>query len=563
MTAQVTKHLHLVAGAPDGIKKLRGLILELAVRGKLVAQHTGDEHASKLISRLRIERAGWLASQGELDAECRTMQRKLAMLKEAAAPFPIPTTWQPVRLIDCSQILVDCHNKTAPYTASGIPIIRTSNIRGQKFRLDDLRFVSEATYEYWSRRCPPRPGDIMFTREAPMGEAAIVPEGAKYCLGQRTMLIRPMHKYINNRYLLLALTEPHLLQRASTEAIGSTVKHLRVGDVENLAIPLPPLAEQHRIVAKVDELMALCDRLEADQADAEAAHAQLVQALLGSLTQATNAADFRASWRRLSAHFHTLFTTEASMDALKQMVLQLAVQGALVDGDVANTSASALLEQIGSTEGHVMKPAEPLWTTPDSWQWTQLGSLLSGGLQNGISPKPVSFETSVRCLTLGATTRGRFNESCFKYVELDVAVVPKYLLKFGDLLVQRANSIEYVGVSAIYDGADDQYIYPDLMIRMRVSNLMSRRYVHLCLSSSGVRAYMRSKATGTQGNMPKINQGTVGGVPIPVPPHEVQHRIVAKVDELLALCDQLKAQLAEARQQHGQLATVLTAHALA
>lgn len=113
-----------------------------------------------------------------------------------------------------------------------------------------------------------------------MGEAAIVPEGAKFCLGQRTMLVRPMHEYIYNRYLLIALTEPHLLERASTSAIGSTVKHLRVGDVEQLNIPIPPLAEQHRIVAKVDQLMALCDQLKARLNQARQVHEQLASALV-------------------------------------------------------------------------------------------------------------------------------------------------------------------------------------------------------------------------------------------------------------------------------------------
>jgi len=113
-----------------------------------------------------------------------------------------------------------------------------------------------------------------------MGEAAIIPRDQLFCLGQRTMLIRPMHEYVSNEYLLLALTEPHLLERASEYAIGSTVKHLRVGDVENLNIPVPPLAEQHRIVAKVDELMALCDALKARIKDAQATQIHLADAIV-------------------------------------------------------------------------------------------------------------------------------------------------------------------------------------------------------------------------------------------------------------------------------------------
>ena len=120
----------------------------------------------------------------------------------------------------------------------------------------------------------------MFTREAPMGEAAIIPDGAQFCLGQRTMLVRTMHDYIDNRYLLITLTEPHLLERASRSAIGSTVKHLRVGDVEQLNIPLPPLAEQHRIVAKVDQLMALCDHLKTGLTQARQLNDELASTLV-------------------------------------------------------------------------------------------------------------------------------------------------------------------------------------------------------------------------------------------------------------------------------------------
>lgn len=113
-----------------------------------------------------------------------------------------------------------------------------------------------------------------------MGEAAIIPNGAKFCLGQRTMLVRPMHEHIDNKYLLIALTEPHLLERASISAIGSTVKHLRVGDVEQLNIPLPPLAEQHRIVAKLDQLFALCDQLKSRLATARQLHERLAGTLV-------------------------------------------------------------------------------------------------------------------------------------------------------------------------------------------------------------------------------------------------------------------------------------------
>ncbi len=277
---RLAEHFHTLFTTESSIDALKQSLLQLAVMGKLVPQDPTDEPASELMVRLRQERSEWLLSKQDSAPECKTMLRKLSSLSEASPPFPLPDSWQAVHLIDCSRMLVDCHNKTAPYASEGIPIIRTSNIRNREFRFDDLKYVNDETYEYWSRRCPPEPGDIMFTREAPMGEAAIIPDGAKFCLGQRTMLVRPMHDYIDNRYLLITLTEPHLLERASTDAIGSTVKHLRVGDVEQLNIPLPPLAEQHRIVAKVDQLMVLCDQLRTRLTQARQLNEQLASALV-------------------------------------------------------------------------------------------------------------------------------------------------------------------------------------------------------------------------------------------------------------------------------------------
>lgn len=277
---RLAEHFHTLFTTEPCIDALQQTLLQLAVMGKLVPQDPSDEPASELMTRLRQERSEWLLDKQDSNPECKTMLRKLSSLGESSPPFSLPASWQAVHLIDCSRMLVDCHNKTAPYVNEGIPIIRTSNIRNREFRLHDLKYINKETYEYWSRRCPPEPGDIMFTREAPMGEAAIIPDGAKFCLGQRTMLVRPMHDYIDNRYLLIALTEPHLLERASTSAIGSTVKHLRVGDVEQLNIPLPPLPEQHRIVAKVDQLMALCDQLKTRLTQARQLNEQLASTLV-------------------------------------------------------------------------------------------------------------------------------------------------------------------------------------------------------------------------------------------------------------------------------------------
>jgi type I restriction enzyme S subunit len=126
--------------------------------------------------------------------------------------------------------------------------------------LTKTKKISEETYAYWARRLPPRAGDIFFTREAPMGEAAIVPEDEKVCRGQRSMLIRLFEKHFSNRYLLYVIMSPGFQARMIEAAIGMTVKHLRVGGVEDLVVPVPPKSEQDQIVESIERLFEICDR---------------------------------------------------------------------------------------------------------------------------------------------------------------------------------------------------------------------------------------------------------------------------------------------------------------
>jgi type I restriction enzyme, S subunit len=178
------------------------------------------------------------------------------------SPAAVPPGWQWTTPIEVCARVVDCHNKTANYSDSGIVLIRTSNVRSGKIDLSRTPFVDSATYEFWSRRCKPEPGDIIFTREAPMGEVGIIPPSAKICMGQRMMLMRASDRILNS-FLSFALQSPNLKAHIGRTAVGSGVQHLRVRDVERLAIPLPPLAEQIRIVAEVERRLSVVEELEA------------------------------------------------------------------------------------------------------------------------------------------------------------------------------------------------------------------------------------------------------------------------------------------------------------
>jgi type I restriction enzyme, S subunit len=256
----------ILIDSPESVQSYKGAILDLAVSGLLLPpQPTANSTGDKLLALIGTRCAQWIKkSEGQEQKEALAMQRKVRAQRVNPPALRLPAHWAWGSMLQVAQALVDCHNKTAPYVPEGIHLVRTTDIRDGEMDLRHTRKISRETYEYWARRLPPKAGDIFFTREAPMGEAAIVPDGQTVCLGQRSMLIRLFPELFNNRFLLYVIRSPGFQKRMVASAIGMTVKHLRVGGVEDLMVPVPPKDEQDRIVQLVDALFIHCDRL-ADQ----------------------------------------------------------------------------------------------------------------------------------------------------------------------------------------------------------------------------------------------------------------------------------------------------------
>lgn len=248
--------------APEDVAAFKGLVLDLAANGRLLPPlHRHSSTGEEVLQAIAEARNMWAVTAIDQEKkEALGMQKKLRTQRVPVPADPLPEHWCWASLLQVSQAVVDCHNKTAPYVAEGIHLVRTTDIRNGRMDLTKTKKISEETYAYWARRLPPRAGDIFFTREAPMGEAAIVPEGEKVCLGQRSMLIRLFEKHFSNRYLLYVIMSPSFQARMIEAAIGMTVKHLRVGGVEDLVVPVPPKSEQDQIVESIERLFEICDR---------------------------------------------------------------------------------------------------------------------------------------------------------------------------------------------------------------------------------------------------------------------------------------------------------------
>lgn len=193
-----------------------------------------------------------------------------------------------------------------------------------------------------------------------------------------------------------------------------------------------------------------------------------------------------------------------------------------------------------ATSGELTREWREARGLDDAWEQTTVEKIIDGKPRNGYSPRAVEHVTSVKSLTLTATTSGRFRGEHFKYIDESIPADSHLWLRPGDVLIQRANTLENVGVSAIFDGPEKTFIYPDLMMKCRANERVLPAFLHLVLSSQPVRNYFRENATGTAGNMPKINQQTVLSAPAVIPPLAEQREIVIRTAELLSLADALE-----------------------
>ena len=520
------------AGASNAVAKMRELVLELASKGALSERRASD-HAD----------SAWRKFTSEFDSRDERLD------PGSSLPFEIPDAWRWVTLDDLgtTKIRNDVDDATV---VSFVPMSLISAKYGVPAQSEERvwREVKKGFTHFAE-------GDVVIAKITPCFENAksAVMRNLVNGAGAGTtelLVFRGETKIILPEFVLIYLKTRGFISRGEPRMTGSAgQKRVPRAYFAGSPFPFPPLAEQKRIVAKVDELMALCDRLEAQQQERDEQASALARASLARFAEAPTPAN-------LSLLFHKSYSISPA--DLRKAILTLAVQGRLLPQDSKDETVDALLKRCLSERTKLKRTSatavqtisvekELGYSIPVSWRCQTLDDLLIVGPTNGFSPKAVDYKTSVRSLTLSATTSGRFKGEYSKFIEMDLADDADLWLRDGDILVQRGNTLEYVGVPAIYRGEPNQFIYPDLMMKLRVSSAFDVGYIHLAMSHDASRDFLRSRASGTSGSMPKINQTALKSLPLPIPPLAEQRRIVTKVDQLMALVDQLETQLAASR----------------
>jgi type I restriction enzyme S subunit len=342
-----------------------------------------------------------------------------------------------------------------------------------------------------------------------------------------------------------------------------------------IVIGFPPLAEQHRIVAKVDELMAFCDQLEQTQSDNIAAHSQLVEALLATLTNSSDHNELQNNWQRIATHFDSLFTTEHSIDQLKQTILQLAVMGNLVPQNPNDEPASELLKKIAAEKAQLIKEGKikkekPLpeiadeekpFALPRGWVETRFQDITKV-ITCGMASTPKYHPSGRIFLSAKNVKPYRFIPDDHNFVDEETfrKITQNAFPEKGDILLTRVGA--GIGEAAIIDIDIEFAFYVSLtLIKPFLNHLNSKYLLHWLSSPQGITKSLENVygAGVSQGNL-NVNQ--VRMFDVPIPPLDEQHRIVTKVDELMTLCDTLKTNLQNAQTTQLALADALVEQAL-
>lgn len=548
--ALLLEHYARIADAPDAITKLRRFVLDLAVRGKLVEQDTGDEPAAELLKRISVERAR-LAKAGEI-----RKPKPLPAIDDPLFDLPFNWAWVPIREItsDRGQSI-----PAAPFTYIDVTAInKEAGVVAEPKVLLPTEAPSRA-------RKITQKGDVIYSCVRPylLNVAVIEQDFDPAPIASTAFAILNGYGLVLPRYIWIVLRTPFMIECVEATQRGQAYPAINDADFAVLSFPLPPLAEQHRIVAKVDELMALCDQLEAARAEREHRRDRFALSTLAKLNE-PDPETFAKGARFALANLAPLTTRPDQIKQLRQTILNLAVRGKLVRQDAPDEPAANLFQRVQSEKarlakaGIIPRPKESARdldflteALPSSWLAIALGDVCN-------------------LVTSGSRGWGEF------YADSGPGFIRAQNIRFGKL---RLDGIACVNPPAKSEGARTQVAKGDLLIVITGAGVTNpalldtdlgeayvsqhvglvrpcdpelSRWLLLCLmADAGGRAELIMRAYGA--GKPGLNLDNIRSLSVPLAPLAEQHRILAKVDKLIALCDQLEASITSGEQTRSRL----------
>ncbi|MEQ5287596.1 restriction endonuclease subunit S [Providencia huaxiensis] len=524
-----------------GIKKLRELILELAVRGKLVPQNPNDEPASELLKRVVAEKAE-LVKQGKIKK-----QKPLPEINDDEKPFELPEGWEFMRM---GHVGHDWGQKTPE---NDFTYIDVGSINKELGTISEPGVIRPKDAPSRARKIVRRNTVLYSTVRPYLLNIAVIDEDydPEPIASTAFAIVHPW-KGISSTFIYHYLRSPIFVSYVESCQTGIAYPAINDKQFFTGVIAIPPEEEQLRIVSKVNKLMSLCDQLEQQSLTSQDAHQQLAENLLATLTDSQNAKELSENWSRISQHFDTLFTTEASINALMQTILQLAVMGKLTEQEACTLEYKTSLIDGHSIYDDIDK------RIPKTWSLSKLENISSAIIDCPHST-PKWADKGFICVRTNQIKPGylELNDSRYVSEQTYIERIQRLEPSFNDILYSREGGV--LGVACRIP-EEVKVCLGQRMMLIRPGDRVLSEYLEIVLNSPLITILAQQMTTG--GAAPRINVSTVKNYLIPLPPKEEQYQIIARVKELLNLGDTLKSRLQSTQQTQIYLADALTEAAL-
>lgn len=529
------KHFEIALETPDGITRLRELILKLAMQGKLVEQNLKGQSANELIEEINKERQK-LIKLGKI-----RKQKELEKIKNDEILHELPTNWKWVRLNDFGTWKSGStpNRSNNSFYDGNIPWVKSGEVK-QGLIKDTSEKISEQALEKCSLDLNPVGSILVAMYGANIGEVGILDIEAT--TNQAVCACNPF-SLIDNKFLFNLILS--LKQNFISQGAGAAQPNISREKIINTIVPLPPYEEQKRIVEKIDQLMLLCDKLEEERNSKNKLHLQINSSAINNLIKANDEISFNDSWSFIANKFDTLYTVKQNVTDLKDAILNLAIKGKLII-DIQNKET-----EIISNNKYIIDEKDYPFSLPKGWKWLALNDL--GLTQTGTTP---------------ATKNTEYYGDFMPFIgpgDIKNQVIDYTNLSLSELGVEKARLIPKNSIMMVCIGGSIGKLAinnRDVACNQQINTVtpysdIDLKYLFAVLQSSYFQNHVLSNASGSA--TPIINKQKWGSIPIPIPPYEIQKRISKRIDDLFKLCSDLENKIELSSKKQSQLLNAVLA----
>lgn len=554
-TELLEKNFDTALAAPDGIKKLRELILTLAVQGKLVPQDPKEQPASELLQEIEAEKQR-LVKERQIK-----IPKPLLPVMEEEKPYVLPQGWEWVRLRDI------CHDWGQRVPDRNFTYIDVSAIDNRLGRIAEAKITGASDAPSRARKVV-HPGDILYSTVRPylLNIAIIEREYEPEPIASTAFAVLHSYNGVLNRYIFRYLRSPIFISYVERTQKGVAYPAISDGDFFAGLFPLPPSDEQHRIVGKIDELMAHCDELEKLLAAQQGARLAVHAAAIKKLLNIAESAQHQRAQTFLAEHFGELYSVKENVSELRKAILQLAVMGKLVPQNPDDQPAIELLKKMNDVKKTLEEKeglrtsaapfvgqSEELYGKPKGWSYCRLGNI--GKFIDYRGKTPTKVKAGVPLITAKNVRFGYINREPKEYVTSEEYTrwMTRGFPRIGDILFTTEAPLGNVAIIDI----EEEFALAQRVICLQFHMPEVAAWLKSFMMSDSFQERLLLEATGMTAT--GIKASKLKEIAVPIPPLEEQYRIIAKVNQLMELCDSLDQQIDAATIKQAELLDAMMA----